>query len=166
MTGLSQQGWIRSIRVDPCTREEIIAELSSHLEESYEDFCQQGLSEPEALQRSLEGIPWWPLSRKIQSAKCKETLMNERTRQFWLPALVSLTISEGVLLGLSFIIATHPYLWRMGPAVLYGPGYFPCQRRELREPISRDVPVADVEHCLRLCGFPRLWVLDSYAQAC
>src|SRR5581483_5815327 len=115
------QQQMRNMRVDPLIREEIIAELAGHLEETYENFCQQGLSKREAVQRSLEGIPWRQLSRKIQAAKCKEAFMNERTRQFWIPALASLTISEGVLLGLSLVIATHPHLWRMGPAALYGP---------------------------------------------
>jgi hypothetical protein len=47
--------------------------------------------------------------------------MNNRTKQFWLPALASLAISEGMLLAISVAVATHATLWRLGAAVMYVP---------------------------------------------
>jgi hypothetical protein len=109
------------LKLDSAEQEEIIAELAGHLEEAYEQLRAKGLCNSEALQRSLEGTHWRQLSRKIQSAKCKEGFMNDRTRKFWLPALVSLAISEGVLLAVSVTVATHAQLWRLGAAAMYVP---------------------------------------------
>lgn len=128
MPDQSMHGWkpfvreqMKNLKLDPTEKEEVIVELSSHLEETCEGLCKQGLCESEALQRSIDAVDWQRLSRKIQFAKRKEVFMNDRTRQFWLPALVSLSISEGVLLGLSFLVALHAHLWQMGPVALYGP---------------------------------------------
>ncbi len=111
------------LRLDTTQQEEIVAELAGHLEETYEQLRAKGLCKPDALQRSLEEdeIKWRELSRKIQSAKRKEGFMNDRTRQFWLPALVSLALSEGVLFALSFNIASHPRLLMMGAKLIYLP---------------------------------------------
>jgi len=110
-----------NLRLEAWQQEEIIAELAGHLEEVYEGLCAKGICKADALQRSLEEIDWRELSRKIQSARSEGVFMNDRTRQFWLPAFVSLAISEGVLLALSFIIPMYSRLWQIGPVVLYGP---------------------------------------------
>jgi hypothetical protein len=102
---------------------EIIAELAAHLQETYERLRAKGLCKSGALQRSFNQteINWRELSRKIQSAKREEGFMNNRTRRFWLPALVSLAISEGMLLAISVTVATHAHLWQLGPAAMYVP---------------------------------------------
>jgi hypothetical protein len=109
------------LRLDSAQQEEIVAELAGHLQETYEQLRAKGLCKENALQRSLEEdeINWRELSRKIQSAKREEGFMNDRTKQFWLPALVTLTISEGVLLIVSASVGSHPHL--TGPIVLYLP---------------------------------------------
>src|SRR6185312_5199345 len=109
------------LRLDTTQQEEIVAELAGHLEETYEQLRAKGLCKSDALQRSLEEdeIKWRELSRKIQSAKRKEGCMNDRTKQFWLPALVSLSISQGVLLMVSVFVGSHPHL--TGPIVMYLP---------------------------------------------
>jgi hypothetical protein len=111
------------LKPNSAQREEIIAELAGHLEEVYEVWCAKGMCKYDALQRSLEQeeIDWRRLSRKIQSAKCEEGFMNDRTRQCWLPALTSLAISEGMLFAISITVATHARLWQLGAAAMYVP---------------------------------------------
>lgn len=113
---------IGKLQLDSAQQEEIIAELAGHLEEVYEHWSTKGLCKSDALRRSLkeEEINWRQLSRNIQSAK-REVYMNNRTRQFWLPALASLGISEGVLLAVSFTVANNSHLLMMGPKLIYLP---------------------------------------------
>ena len=47
--------------------------------------------------------------------------MNNRTKQFWLPAMVSLAISEGVLLVVSVAAARNIRIGMMGPKAIYIP---------------------------------------------
>ena len=47
--------------------------------------------------------------------------MNNRTKQFWLPAMVSLGISEGVLLIVTVVVGRDLRISRMGPKVIYIP---------------------------------------------
>ena len=108
------------LRLAAAQQEEIFAELAGHLEETYEQLRAKGLCKSDALQRSLKEINWRQLSRQIQSAKY-EGFMNNRTKQFWLPALVSLAISEGVLLGVSFAVANNAHLLMIGPKLIYLP---------------------------------------------
>jgi hypothetical protein len=70
--------------------EEIVAELASHLEESFEEQRALGISKPEAIQRALSDVSDWNrLNRRIQRAKREEGQMNDRTRHLWLPGLAS-----------------------------------------------------------------------------
>jgi hypothetical protein len=82
---------IGSLGFASAQEEETIAELASHLEDVYEDGRANGLGQSEAISLALEQVTdWTSLSRKIQSAKHKEEMMNYRTKTFWLPALISL----------------------------------------------------------------------------
>lgn len=71
---------------------EVVAELAAHLEDVYEEQIGKGLSESEAQRRTLnEIVRWRLLAKNIQRAKHREEIMNPRTKQLWLPGLVSLT---------------------------------------------------------------------------
>jgi hypothetical protein len=73
-------------------RGEIVAELAGHLEEFYEEQCERGIPETEALNYALGQVTDWPkLARKIERAKRPEGKMNQNTRSFWLPAFITLT---------------------------------------------------------------------------
>lgn len=81
------------------TREasETVEELASHLEESYAALIASGMSEDEAFEHASSQVrDWVGLCREILSAK-QEGKMNERTRQFWLPSLVTLITAFAVL---------------------------------------------------------------------
>lgn len=112
---------MKDLKLAPGEKEAVIVEISSHIEETYASFCKEGLCKSEALQRSIDAVDWRRLCGKIQSAKRKEVFVNDRTRQFWVPALVSLAISEGVLLAASIIVGSHPRFLMAGPKMIYLP---------------------------------------------
>ncbi len=94
--------------ITPSQEEETIAELAGHLEDVYEGGRGHGMSESEAMKRSLEQVTDWPgLSRKMQRAKHKEGMMNYRTKTFWLPALISLAAAM-VSLMISTQVSLQP----------------------------------------------------------
>jgi len=72
----------------------VVAELSSHLEDAYEELLEAGLCEPEAVKQALgHRANWHGLAKRIRRAKSKEEGLNHRTKTLWLPGLVSLTAS-------------------------------------------------------------------------
>ena len=74
-------------------REEIIAELAAHLEETFDDFCREGLSAEDAMRRALSQVnDWKDLQRRIQAARIKENSMNPRVKCLWLPGLLTFTL--------------------------------------------------------------------------
>lgn len=110
-----------NMQLDAYQQEEIVREIASHLDELYEELCAKGLCKTGALERSLSEINWRQLSRKIQTAKREEMFMNNRTKQFWLPAMVSLAISEGVLLLVTVVVGRDLRISMMGPKMTYIP---------------------------------------------
>jgi hypothetical protein len=75
----------------PGELEEVASELAAHLEQTYEDALAHGWPEKAAVESALqEAGDWRVLAAKINRAKSKEGPMNQRTRTFWLPAILSL----------------------------------------------------------------------------
>jgi hypothetical protein len=71
-------------------KEDIAAELASHLEEEYEERLGLGLPESQAFESALSDVAdWAELTRRIHNAKREELVMNDRTKQLWLPGLAS-----------------------------------------------------------------------------
>jgi hypothetical protein len=88
----------------------VIAELAAHLEDLYNEQIQNGGTESEARKKVMNEVAQWrPLARKIQHAKSKEKTMNPRTRQLWLPSLVSLTTAMLSLMAMTTL--GKPYLF-------------------------------------------------------
>jgi hypothetical protein len=97
---------------------EVIAELTAHLEDFYEEQVGRGLSEAEAQRSTLDEVAQWHnLARNIQRAKHKEETMNARTKHLWLPGLVSLTFAM-VLLMILIQISQQPRLLGRSPLQL------------------------------------------------
>jgi hypothetical protein len=95
-------------RLDSCNAPappaEVVAELSAHLEETYEAARSQGLTAAAALELTLQEVAnWHTLAADIRRAKSKEGTMNHRTRSLWLPALASLFASSLFLFALTEI---------------------------------------------------------------
>lgn len=105
----------------PCERQEIAAELASHMEEVYEMHCANGLPEPEAARCAQTEVPnWRVLARRIESARRQEGAVNHRTMSVWIPGLVSLTLASGFLSVLQ-VWGVRPHIvWtRSGLALLF-----------------------------------------------
>jgi hypothetical protein len=93
---------------DSIQREEIVSELACHLEDVYEDQRAQGRTESEAMASALAEVSGGhKLGRRIQNSK--EGEMNERTKKFWLPGLISI----GAACTLLAVVAQLSYMPRV-----------------------------------------------------
>lgn len=94
-------------------RQEVVAELAAHLEDLYEEEIRKGLCESEARKNATgELVRGRKLAKDIYNAKLTEGIMNARTRQLWVPGLVSLATSM-VFLTILIQISMQPrYLGR------------------------------------------------------
>jgi len=85
---------LAGLALDAAEKDEIQAELASHLEESYEVFCKEGLPQQEAVQRTLTQVAdWQDLQRKILIARRRKQPMQKRAHQLWIPGFLTLTLS-------------------------------------------------------------------------
>ena len=108
---------LSGLALDVAEKEEVHAELSAHLEESYESLRAEGLAEQAAINGALSQVADWDkLGRQIQSARRRENTMTPRVNRLWLPSLVTLLISIFLLpllesLGLNpqffFLVGHH-----------------------------------------------------------
>src|SRR5258708_951419 len=91
-------------------KDEVHAELAAHLEESHESLRAKCLSEQAAMQQTLRQVTdWQDLGQRIQTARTKENIMSNRVKQFWLPSLLTLLLSMG-LLALIQIFGPNPWM--------------------------------------------------------
>jgi len=90
---------LSGLALDSTEREDVHTELAAHLEESYESLRTKGLLEHAAVQQTLAQVAdWKDLRRRIQIARTmKESIMNDRVRQLWLPGLLTFALSMGLL---------------------------------------------------------------------
>ena len=109
-------------------QEEILAQLSGHLEETYEGLLRQGASQEDAVRWALaQAGDWRKLRHGIARAKNEEESMTGRVKQFWLPGLLTLLLSMLLLMVIQLagpkplVVGLHG--WRiMAPvAVIYVP---------------------------------------------
>ena len=90
---------LSGLALDAEEKDEVHAELAAHLEESYESLRAKGNSEQAAMQQTLGQVAdWQALRRRIQTARTKENIMSNRVKQFWLPAMLTLLLSMGLLM--------------------------------------------------------------------
>ena len=84
---------LASLDLPPETKDEVIAELASHLEdlEREESRVEGG---PQAL--DLSGIRWRKFGHAIQTAKLEEGGMN-RTKGLWTPMFVNLLLTSALI---------------------------------------------------------------------
>lgn len=103
------EGFVRQrlsgLVLDAGEKDEVQLELAAHLEESYESLRTKGLPEQAAMQQTLAQVAdWQDLRRRIQIARTmKENIMNDRVRQLWLPGLLTLFLSMGLLMLIQFL---------------------------------------------------------------
>ncbi|HKV77949.1 MAG TPA: hypothetical protein VJP02_07415 [Candidatus Sulfotelmatobacter sp.] len=84
---------LASLDLPPETKDEVIAELASHLEDlEQEESRVEGGSQ--AL--DLAGVCWCKFARAIQTAKHEEREMNRR-KNFWIPLFVNLLLTSALI---------------------------------------------------------------------
>lgn len=89
---------LAGLSLQPEERDEVIAELAAHLDETFEGLRRRGFAEEDAAQRCLSEVTdWHDLRRKIQTARRRENIMSNRIMQLWLPGLLTFVISTGAL---------------------------------------------------------------------
>src|SRR5438874_9024772 len=92
-------------------KEEVHAELAEHLEETYKALRARGLPEQTVTQQTLAQVTdWQDLRRRIQTARAKENIMNDRVRQIWLPGFVALVLTT-CLFALNEIFGPKPWVF-------------------------------------------------------
>lgn len=88
---------IGALGLEPEREAEIVAELSHHQEDAFEEWRGRGLSEQESAARALLAVSnWHELGREIRSAELEEVPMKQRIRSIWLPGLVTGTLAWGL----------------------------------------------------------------------
>src|SRR5258708_3486471 len=89
---------LSGLALDAEEKDEVHEELAAHLEESYESLRAKGNSEQAAMQQTLGQVAdWQALRRRIQTARTKENIMNDRVRQLWLPGMLTFALSMALL---------------------------------------------------------------------
>lgn len=77
----------------------VVDEVAAHLEEVYEAAISKRVSEEDAVKLTLQEVDnWGVLAARIQRAKSEHILMNNRTKTLWLPAMITLLGSSGLLM--------------------------------------------------------------------
>src|SRR5438105_15066402 len=83
-----------NLDLPPGTKEEVIAELSAHLEDIDADPSRAGDSSIP----TPSGNAWRKLARAIYRAKHKEELVNSRIKSLWLPSFANLAAAVALML--------------------------------------------------------------------
>jgi len=116
--------------VEPQREEEILRELSDHLEDHAGALEARGITNKEAFQEALRSVVDWPEFREeIFRAETEEATMNYqityRTKVLWLPALGALTLSSSLLAIFQFSGLVPRFYWLGGTDYLFFTFYLP-----------------------------------------
>jgi hypothetical protein len=120
---------IESLKLPQGAKEEIVAELAAHFEDVVEQARHAGLSEREAFERAEAMVgDWKELTAEIQRAKQEDGAMNERTKKFWMPGLISFAAATAFLVIISQIsYVPRVVVLRSTQAVLFYPIWLAVQ---------------------------------------
>jgi len=110
---VSERLW--SLELESQEWREVIEELAVHLEESCQRFRREGFSEDEAVRQTLVEVnDWSDLGRRIESARMGRKSMTNRVKQLWLPGLLTLALTIG-LLSFAPRFSFHPIILSLAP---------------------------------------------------
>lgn len=96
-------------------REEVIAEIATHLEDASSESTLAelgGSGNPQA-----SPVRWKNLARAIERAKCKGEPMNNRCKSLWVPSLINITLAAALLVA-SEKFGVYPHI-RVGHSTLF-----------------------------------------------
>ena len=107
----------RSETMSPEVMDEVVAELTTHLEEVFERALAAGAPQKTAIRRALQEVESWSdLTRQICRTKSTEDGMTHRTRTLWLPGIAVLFV-----IGLALVIVNRaPALQELIWIALFG----------------------------------------------
>lgn len=113
---------LAGIVLSRCQREDLIAELANHLEDLHAELLASGITEPEASAKCLEQLNDVPqIAAVVKRSEIWEDAMNRRSRTFWLPGLITLTLASVSLMGMQQFTFSRPRVhWVDGGAVAVG----------------------------------------------
>jgi hypothetical protein len=101
---------LAGLALEPEEKDEVIAEVTAHLEDICEELLRQGMTEDEAVRRALSQVGHWQsFKRNIVLARTKEKTMTPRVAQLWLPGLLTFLVSM-VLLELVQKVGPKPII--------------------------------------------------------
>ncbi len=101
-------------------REDLVAELANHLEDLHAELLASGIAEPEASAKCLKQLTDVQQIAAKRS-QIREGAMNQRSRTFWLPGLVTLTLASVSLMVMQLFAFARPRVhWVDGGAVAVG----------------------------------------------
>jgi len=111
--------WIKerlgALGLPPQREQEILRELSEHVEDLAAASEAHGMGRGEALHATLDSVPdWTELREAILSAEAEEANMNYRTKTLWLPVLGALTLSNVLLAGFQIFGPASRFRWLGG----------------------------------------------------
>lgn len=152
---------LRPCRLSPQNREDVITELSAHLEETYDEACSRGLAKEAAIRLTCQEVDdWRVLIGNIRRAKSKENSMNRRTKTFWIPGLASL-LTASLLMTLMQWIGIRPHLFWLGPGAmtLYLPWLAALPICGALSAYLSQRAGGDMRTRLAAASFPVLWLL-------
>ncbi|MGC2447103.1 MAG: hypothetical protein WA477_05615 [Candidatus Sulfotelmatobacter sp.] len=110
----------RKLALSPAAKEEVIVELSDHLEEIYESARRLGLAERSALKLALQEVEdWRVLTSEIERLKSEDNPMNGRTKSLWLPAAATLLGASALLMLLQFLRVQPRLVWLGHVAMIF-----------------------------------------------
>jgi hypothetical protein len=114
---------LSSLALDAEEKDEVQVELAAHLEESYEVFRKEGLSEKEAVYKTFEQVEdWRDLQRRILIAKRSGHAIQKRAQQLWIPGFLTLILSMLFLVTLQKLgFRARMVSWRDSDILFYVP---------------------------------------------
>ncbi len=96
-------------------KEDVLAELAAHLQETFESACAAGLTESDGIKQSMQEVgDWRVLASEINRTK-SEPIMNNRTRALWIPAAINLIAASALLAAMQFLGLRPRLIWLHSP---------------------------------------------------
>jgi hypothetical protein len=114
---------LTDLALEPDDRAEVIAELAAHLEDACAEMRRQGMTEADAVRRTLsQAGSWQGLQQKVVAAKRREQFMKTRLRQLWFPGFLTL-IAQMIFLAILRELGFQPRILGSGESavLLYMP---------------------------------------------
>jgi len=108
------QDRLTTLALPPSVKQDVVAELAAHLEDS----ASANRATHEPVSPALAHIPWRKLANAIEHWRGEEGTMNQRTKTFWLPAMAILFAVGLILMWRDSAAAVQRLIWMACMAML------------------------------------------------